>query len=486
MNGPLKRVAIACLLMFGLLMFNVNYLQAVKADKLSSDSRNKRNFLARYEVERGRITAGDKVLAESVDTGVNKDFRFERRYPGGKVYAPITGFFAPESERDMEHAENGLLSGSSADLMLRRGIDLFSGKKTKGANVDLTIDPEAQQAAYEALSTSGKKGALVAIEPKTGAIRAMVSVPSYDPNPLAKPNKADVNKAYNKLDKDEDKPLLNRAIERTYPPGSTFKVVTLAALLEKDDSLGPESQVDAPQVLDLPNTTHDLPNYAGESCGTGRATLSFALELSCNTPFAKMGMDLGYDALKDQAEKFGIGGEPLSIPLPVAGSGIGPKEDDAALAMTSIGQRNNQMTPLQMAMVAAGIANNGVVMKPYLVNKIADAEGGEIESADPTELSEAVSEDTARKLREMMVNVVEKGTAGAAKIPGVSVGGKTGTAENAPGKPPHAWFISFAPAEDPKIAVALIVESGSAGGEATGGHTAAPIAKSVMEAVLRR
>ncbi|MGW0072379.1 peptidoglycan D,D-transpeptidase FtsI family protein, partial [Streptosporangium sandarakinum] len=192
MNGPLKRVAIACLLMFGLLMFNVNYLQAVKADKLSADARNNRNFYNRYEVERGRITAGDKVLAESVDTGVNKDFRFERRYPGGKVYAPITGFFAPESERDMERAENGLLNGSSADLLIRRGIDLLSGKKTKGANVDLTIDPKAQEAAYEALSASGKKGALVAIEPKTGAIRAMVSVPSYDPNPLAVPNKAEL------------------------------------------------------------------------------------------------------------------------------------------------------------------------------------------------------------------------------------------------------------------------------------------------------
>ncbi|GAA3423734.1 peptidoglycan D,D-transpeptidase FtsI family protein [Streptosporangium sandarakinum] len=490
MNGPLKRVAIACLLMFGLLMFNVNYLQAVKADKLSADARNNRNFYNRYEVERGRITAGDKVLAESVDTGVNKDFRFERRYPGGKVYAPITGFFAPESERDMERAENGLLNGSSADLLIRRGIDLLSGKKTKGANVDLTIDPKAQEAAYEALSASGKKGALVAIEPKTGAIRAMVSVPSYDPNPLAVPNKADVNKAYNKLDKNADKPLVNRAIERTYPPGSTFKVVTMAAYLESDDSLGPQSQIDAPQVLDLPNTTHDLPNYAGAACGAGRVTLSFALEKSCNTPFGKMAMDLGYDALQKQSEKFGIGGEPLSIPLAVAGSRLRGDEDldadKAALAQTAIGQRSNQMTPLQMAMIAAGIANNGVVMKPYLVNKVADAEGNEIESADPEELSTAVSEETAAKLKEMMVNVVDIGTAGAAKVPGVTVGGKTGTAETADGRDPHAWFISFAPAEDPKIAVALIVESGSAGGEATGGHTAAPIAKSVMEAVLRR
>ncbi|MDP9847823.1 peptidoglycan D,D-transpeptidase FtsI family protein [Streptosporangium lutulentum] len=483
MNGPLKRAALACLVMFGLLMINVNYLQTVRAEGLRSDSRNFRNFYDRYEIDRGRITAGNKVLAESVDTGSN-DFRFERKYPGGKVYAPITGYFAPESERDMELAENSLLNGTSADLLIRRSLDLFSAKQSKGANVDLTINPKAQEAAYKALGASGKKGALVAIEPKTGAILAMVSIPTYDPNLLSKANKDTVNQAYNKLDKDPDKPLVNRAIERSYPPGSTFKVVTLSAYLESDDTIGPETQVNAPTVLDLPNTTDDLPNSGGAACGSGRVTLSFALEQSCNTPFAQMGMDLGYDAIQEQAKKYGIGGEPLEIPLPVAGSSIGKREDQAALAMTSIGQRSNQMTPLQMAMVAAGIANNGVVMKPYLVNKIADSEGDEIQSADPEELSTATSEDTARKLKEMMINVVAKGTATAAQVPGVTVAGKTGTAETATGQAPHAWFISFAPAEDPKVALALIVESGSAGGEASGGHTAAPIAKSVIEAVL--
>ncbi|WP_440069667.1 peptidoglycan D,D-transpeptidase FtsI family protein [Streptosporangium sp. OZ121] len=485
MNGPLKRAALACLLMFGLLMINVNYLQAVRAEDLRKDSRNTRNFYAQYEVERGRITAGDKVLAESVDTG-DPEFRFERRYPEGKVYAPITGFFAPESQSNIERAENSLLNGTSADLLIRRSIDLFTAKQSKGANVDLTINPRAQEAAYKALGESGKKGALVAIEPKTGAILAMVSIPTYDPNPLSKPNKAEVNAASKKLEKDENTPLLNRAVERTYPPGSTFKVVTAAAYLESDDTVGPETQVDAPQRLDLPNTTADLPNYGGAACGAGRVTLSFALEKSCNTPFGKIAMDLGYEALRDQAAKFGIGGEQLAIPMPVAPSSIGPEEDQAALAQASIGQRSNQMTPLQMAMIAAGIANNGVVMKPYLVNKIADSEGGEVASADPDELDTAMSEDSARKLQEMMVNVVNKGTASAAQIPGVTVGGKTGTAETAQGRDPHAWFISFAPAEDPKVAVALIVESGSAGSDASGGQTAAPIAKSVMEAVLGR
>ncbi|MFJ2028157.1 peptidoglycan D,D-transpeptidase FtsI family protein [Streptosporangium sp. NPDC087985] len=485
MNGPLKRAALACLLMFGLLMLNVNYLQVVRAEDLSSNPLNRRNLYARYDIERGRITAGDKVLAESVDTGTN-DFRFERRYPEGKIYAPVTGFFAPESERDIERAENRLLDGTSADLLIRRSIDLFTAKRSKGANVDLTINPKAQEAAYRALGASGKKGALVAIEPKTGAILAMVSIPTYDPNLLSKPDKDSVNKAYKKLADDKDQPLLNRAIERTYPPGSTFKVVTMAAYLESDDTLGPQTEVDAPQRLALPGTTVGLPNYGGAACGSGRVTLSYALEKSCNTPFGKIGMELGYEAVNDQAKKFGIGGEPLAIPMSVAASDFGPHEDQAALAQASIGQRSNQMTPLQMAMVAAGIANNGVVMKPYLVNKIADAEGGEVESASPEELSTAMSEDSAHKLQEMMVNVVSRGTAGAAQIPGVTVAGKTGTAETAKGRDPHAWFISFAPAEDPKVAIALIVESGSAGSDASGGHTAAPIAKSVMEAVLGR
>ncbi|GAA3161195.1 D,D-transpeptidase PbpA [Planomonospora alba] len=484
MNSPLKRVALACMVMFGLLMLNVNYLQAVKAEGIREDSRNERNFFERYQVQRGRITAGNKVLAESVETDDNT-YKYERRYPEGKVYAPVTGFFAPESEHAVEQAKNSLLDGSSADLLIRRSLDLFTGAQTKGANVEVTIDPKAQEAAYKALGASGKKGALVAIEPKTGAILAMVSIPTYDPNELSRANKKVVNNAYAKLEKDEDQPLVNRAINRTYPPGSTFKVVTMAAYLAADDTLGPQSQVDAPQVLDLPNTTADLPNYAGAACGSGRVTLSFALEKSCNTPFGKIAMELGYDALKEQADAFGIG-ESVEIPMEVSPSSIGPEEDAAALAQASIGQRSNQMTPLQMAMVAAGIANNGVVMKPYLVEKVADAEGTEIEGADPEELSEAMSEENAAKLKEMMVNVVAKGTAGAAQIPGVTVAGKTGTAETSEGRDPHAWFISFAPAEDPKVAVALIVESGSAGSDASGGQTAAPIAKSVMEAVLNK
>ncbi|PZG05035.1 peptidoglycan D,D-transpeptidase FtsI family protein [Nonomuraea aridisoli] len=486
MNRTLKRIAVACLAMFALLMVNVNIKQAVQAEGLRTDARNTRNFFERYAIERGRITAGGKVIAQSVETD-SKSFRFVRQYPDARLYAHVTGFFSPESASAIEASENDLLDGSSADLLLRRSIDLFTGEPTKGANVELTIDPRAQKAAYDALRASGKRGAVLALDPRSGAIRAMVSLPTYDPTELSGTDKAEVFARYDELAQDKSQPLLNRAIGQTYPPGSTFKVVTTAAYLEDDSSRGPQTNVDAPQNLPLPNTTISLPNYGGSACGSGRVTLMFALEQSCNTPFGKIGMEIGYDALKEQTEKFGMGTQ-LAVPMSVAQSDFGTDYDDAALAMASIGQRDNRMTPLQMAMIAAGIANDGTVMKPYLVNKITDAQGDTIDEADPEELSEAVSSETAGKLRDMMVSVVANGTANLAQISGVQVAGKTGTAETSNGQPPHAWFISFAPANDPQVAVAVIVESGAAkvGAEATGGHTAAPIAKAVMEAVLNK
>jgi peptidoglycan glycosyltransferase len=482
MNSTLKRAAVACLVMFGLLMVNITYLQAVKADQYRTDSRNTRGFFARYEVQRGRITAGNQVLAESVDKGGT--FRFQRRYPGGIAYAPITGFFAPESERGIEAVENKYLDGTHPDLFVRRTIDLITNKPARGADIDLTIMPAVQEAAYKSLKASGKRGAVVAINPKTGAILGLVSVPSYDPNTLAPPDKSKVNRAYNKLDKDGNRPLLNRAIDTTYAPGSTFKVIMSAAFLSDDQNRDVNTGIQAPDVLPLPGTTIGLHNYHGESCG-GQTTLIDALVVSCNTAFAKIGIDLGYEKVSAQAAKFGIG-QPFTIPLGVQKSDIGPNEGEAALAQTSIGQRSNQMTPLQMAMVAAGIANHGTVMKPYLVNKIVGPEGDEIQNAQPEQLDEAVTPDVAAKLTQMMTAVVQRGTGTPAQIPGVTVAGKTGTAETSPGKPSHAWFVSFAPAEDPKVAVAVFVESGSAGNDATGGVVAAPVARDVMQAVLQQ
>ncbi|GGK92496.1 putative penicillin-binding protein PbpA [Sphaerisporangium melleum] len=482
MNGTLKKAAIACLLMFGLLMININYVQAVKADELRTDSRNQRSFFARYESERGLITAGGETLVKSVDTGREKTFRFQRKYTDGPVYAPVIGFFAPESERGIEGTENQYLNGTHPDLFVRRTVDMVTSKPLRGASVDLTLVPKAQKVAYQDMQRSGKRGAVVALDPKTGAVLTMVSVPSFDPNPIAVPDRAKAARAYNKLDADDNEPLINRATQKTYAPGSTFKVVTSAAYLSEDGSRDVNTTVDAPDVLPLPGTTIVLRNYHGESCG-GRATLIDALTISCNTAFGTMALEMGYDKLQEQAAKFGVGQE-LSIPLGVVKSDIGKDEGKAALTQTAIGQRSNQMTPLQMAMVAAAVGNEGKVMKPYLVNKIVTPDGDEIETARPEELDEAVTPDVADKLRQMMVSVVQNGTGTAAQLPGITVAGKTGTAETAKGAASHAWFISFAPAEDPKVAVAVFVESGSAGNDATGGAVAAPIAHDVMQAVL--
>ncbi|MBO3746014.1 penicillin-binding protein 2 [Streptosporangiaceae bacterium NEAU-GS5] len=481
MNGTLKRAALACLLMFGLLMANVTYLGAVKAEDYRNDQRNLRTFYARYGVDRGWITSdnGKTVLAKSVDTG-DKTYRFKREYPGGKAFAHVVGYMSPYLATGIEGAETKYLDGSHPNLAIRRAIDLISNAPSKGASVDLTLNAKAQQLAYRDLASTGKIGAVVAIEPKTGAILTMTSTPSYDPAPLTAIDGQKAQAAYEKLIKDPDKPLESRAINRTYPPGSTFKTVTAAAFLT--DGHDENTVVPAPDALPLPGTTIAMHNYHGESCG-GQATVLQALTVSCNTAFANMGLDVGYDKLKTQATKFGVG-EPLEIPLKVSPSDIGPDESKAALAKTAIGQQSNQMTPMQMAMVAAGIANKGVVKKPYLVNKILGPDGGVIDSTQGEDLSEAVSPEVAEQLTRMMVSVVERGTATGARIPGVSVAGKTGTAENAPGRPAHAWFIAFAPVEDPKIAVCVFVESGSAGNDATGGAVAAPIARDVIQAVL--
>ncbi|GAA3787876.1 D,D-transpeptidase PbpA [Sphaerisporangium flaviroseum] len=482
MNGTLKRTSIACLLMFGLLMININYLQAVKADDFRTDSRNDRSFFARYQSERGMITAGGQTLAKSVDVGGT--FRFQRKYTDGPVYAPVIGFFAPESAQGIEGTENKYLDGTHPDLFVRRTVDLITSKPARGAAVDLTLVPKAQKIAYQDMQRSGKRGAVVALDPKTGAILTMVSLPTFDPNTMAAPDKSKAARVYNKLDKDDNKPLLNRAIATTFAPGSTFKVITSAAYLSDDSSRDINTTVDAPDALPLPGTNISLPNYHGESCG-GRATLVDALTISCNTAFARMALDMGYDKLNEQASKFGIG-NPMAIPLSVVKSKIGPDKGKAALALTSIGQLDNQITPLQMAMVAAGVANEGKVMKPYLVNKIVSPDGDEIQKARQEQLSEAVTPEVAGELRDMMISVVQNGTGKAAQLPGITVAGKTGTAETAKGQASHAWFISFAPADDPKVAVAVFVESGSAGNDATGGQVAAPIAHDVMQAVLEQ
>ncbi|MBK5306527.1 MAG: penicillin-binding protein 2 [Frankiaceae bacterium] len=486
MNAPLRRVAAACLVLFGLLLVNVNYVQVVKAEDYRKDSRNFRGLLRSYAHERGPIVlAGGGASAVAVDKATpSEQLKFLRTYPGGTAFAHVTGFASLVYGRTgIEQAENDVLSGESDNLFVRRLSDYVTGRKPEGGRVVLTLQQAAQRAALAGLQ--GKRGAVVALDPRTGAILAMVSTPSFDPARLSSHSEKQIRDYYKRLQNDPADPMLNRAVSQTYPPGSTFKVITSAAALSSG-KFTPGTRIPSPTELDLPQTDRNLKNFGGESCGDGKTTtLADALRISCNTAFGQLGMNLGGDALRDQAEKFGLGDDGMRVPLRVARSVFPDELSPPQEAQSAIGQYDVRVTPLQMAMVAAGVANGGSIMTPYLVREVQAPDLSTLSQTRPEVYKRAVSQDVADQLTAMMQQVVANGTARSAQIPGVAVAGKTGTAQHAEGQAPHAWFIAFAPAQDPQVAIAVLVEDGgSAGSEATGGRVAAPIARDVMRAVL--
>ena len=491
MNRPLRRVAVACLVLFGMLLLQANWVQVVKAKQYRNDPRNKRVLLRTYDRERGPIVIGAgkdrQAVAKSIVT--TDTLKYLRTYPGGPVYAPITGFASlVYGYTGIERQESSVLSGEDDRLFVRRLSDYITGRKIAGGSIVLTLNRAAQQAAYDGLA--GKVGAVVALDPSTGAVLALASRPSYDPTVLSSHDPAAIRKAYNALVDNALDPLTNRAIERTYAPGSTFKLITAAAALSKGIAQ-PDTIIDAPPVLTFRNGK-PLRNFAGEECGSGgRQSLADALATSCNTAFAGLGLRVGQDALNRQATAFGFGSNDLRLPQPVADSTfLGGEKGDLAqpfLAQSAIGQYNVQATPLQMALVAAGIANHGDVMRPYLVKEVQAPDLSTLDLASPKLLSHAVSSAVAGQLTSMMEGVVTKGTGGNARIPGVRVAGKTGTAQGAAGDRPNVWFVGFAPAEDPKVVVAVFLDRASGyDASATGGKLAAPIAQAVMRAVLGR
>ncbi|ARU51396.1 cell division protein FtsI [Cellulosimicrobium cellulans] len=484
MNVPLRRVATVVLVMFLALMVSTTYIQFVQADSLNNDSRNARTIYREYNKFRGPIVVAGDAIASS--TPVDDAFGFQRQYSNGPLYAPVSGFLSLTNGRtEIEDKENDYLNGEASSLWLDRLSALFTGKQPQGASVELTINPAAQQAAWDALGD--QRGAVVAIEPKTGRVLALVSKPSYDPNELATHDTAAARDRYQELLNADGNPMSNRAIRgNTYPPGSTFKIVTSAAAIESGQYTS-ESVIPAPDVFQFPQSTATMKNFGGSRCSpTGEMTLADALRISCNTAFAELGVTLGDDVLRDQAEDFGFD-QSLEIPMDVTASHFPTDEeaDPGATANAAIGQGDVRVTPLQMAMVSAAIANDGVQMAPYTVETIRNPDLDVVRQSEPRRLRTSVSPSTAEQLTQMMLGVVQNGSGKAAQIPGVQVAGKTGTAETGGEAAPHAWFTSFAPADDPQVAVAVIVENGgSMGSEATGGAIAAPIARAVMEAVL--
>jgi penicillin-binding protein A len=484
-NRALRRISIAVLVMFVLLLVNVNYIQGFATTNLASKPGNSRAFYAaQNQYQRGSIVTSDGVtIAASRPSGSNDVIKYTRYYPKGAAYAPVTGYDTIYSETGIEKAENSLLSGNDSALTVRKFIDLITGKTTKGATVQVTINSKAQAAAYDALKALGKPGGVVALNPKTGAILAMASYPSFDPNVLAIHNGTKLNQVDKNLLADKGQPLLNRALEGTYPPGSTFKIVTSSALLTQSPNTTINTNVDSPTTLTLPQTQHVLHNDQGEVCGngSGQAPLITAFAQSCDTTFGKIGMQLGAPALNDMAQKFGMNNANLAIPLPVAKSNYVIPPSQALTAFSAIGQFSDTVTPLQEAMLAAAIANGGTLMKPYLVQQVTASDLSTVQTTAQSALSQPVSSSVADSVKQMMLAVVQQpeGTAYAFRqdVTGVQIAGKTGTAETGQVSLNDAAFTCFAPFANPDIAVGVIIQGGGYGASA-----AAPIAVQVIKA----
>lgn len=486
MNTTLRRLASVVMVMFLALMVSTTWIQFFHADELNSDTRNIRSIYAEYGRARGPIVVGGEAVALS--RPVDDEFGYQREYTQGRLYAPLTGFFSlANGTTAIEHAENDYLNGQADALWVDRLQNLLTGSDPEGSSVELTVDPKAQKAAWDALGD--QRGAVVALDPRTGAILALVSKPSFDPNDLASHSTKEAGEAYTSLLNDDDRPLISRATAEVYPPGSTFKLVTTAAALESGD-FTPSSTIPAPSTYTLTGTSTQVGNFAGTSCSSaGQMTLADALRISCNTAYLDLAGELGADAMNEQAEKFGFG-DRFAVPFSTAAS-LYDKDpaamNTAQVELSGIGQGSVVSTPLQVAMVSAAIANGGEVMEPYSVDTVRDPQLEVVRETSPTSLGRAVSEKTASQLTDMMKSVVESGSGTAAQISGVQVAGKTGTAQHGDTSEtdPHVWFTGFAPADDPQVAVAVVVEDGGRlGGQATGGSVSAPIAKAVMEAVL--
>lgn len=481
MNKQIRSLGIVLVVMFSALFVQLNNIQVFGADRLNSNPANTRAVVRDFSRPRGSVqTADGVVMAESIPS--DDEFKLKRRYPEGALFAHLTGYFSFTFGSDgVERTYNDALTGRDLNVGLDGLGDLLLEKDPTG-DVTLTVSAALQRTATEALGQ--RKGAVVALDPRNGAVLAMVDFPTYDPNVLADHNQENVRRSWEALNADRGKPLLPRAYRERYFPGSSFKVVTAAAALTSG-TVTPDTPVyPVLKELPLPTSSAPLRNFGGASCG---GNLIEALRVSCNTTFGQIGLDLGAERLVRAAESFGFNKvPPLDLPFGAA-SRFPPADsfdrDRPGLAKSAIGQQDVAATPLQMALVAGGIANDGVVMTPHVLAEVRDSGAQVVARFAPKPWLTAVSPDVARATTQMMVGVVAAGSGTRAQIPGVQVAGKTGTAQTG-NNTSHVWFVAFAPAANPTVAVAVMLEDQSSDDEFTGGALAAPIARSVMEAAL--
>lgn len=480
MNRAIRRLGILLGVLIFALLVNVNVQQVLLADETNQRGGNQRTVLEEYDRARGPILVGTDPVAHSIST--TDQYKYLRVYSDPKLYAPATGFYSLlYGASGIERTENSILNGSSDLFFIDRIQELLSGRTPAGGGVTLTLNAAAQRAAFEGLGS--KVGSVLAIEPSTGAILAMASTPSFDPNRLSSHDQGEIQKYYEQLQADPKQPLRNRPLVSNPPPGSTFKLITSATALESG-KYNPNSVLPGPAKYRLPGTVTDVPNWNGRECGPGgKTTLAHALAISCNSAFLWLGGQLGQDALRSQAEKFGFNAS-MTVPLRAATSRYPDGLDASQTALTAIGQFNVTATSLQMALVGAAVGNGGVTMNPYLVKEIRGPDLQVIQSAKPSPFGRAMSPENASAEMSMMVGVVNSGTGSNAQISGVQVGGKTGTAETGDGRPNVAWFVAVAPANSPKVAVAVNIEDAGGQAEVSGNGLAAPIARAVIEAIL--
>ena len=481
MNSQIRTLGIVLMVLFSALFLQLNNLQIFSAHRLNNHPANTRTVVRDFTQPRGSIETADGVLvAESVN--VDDAFERQRRYPEGALFAHITGYFSfTYGTEGVERTYNDALTGRDRQITLGRLGDILLDKD-KTANVTLTVSKSLQQIASDGLA--GRKGSVVAIDPRNGNILAFADYPSYDPNVLASHNQDEVRKAWADLNADEGRPLLPRTYRERYFPGSSFKVVTAATALASGVATLTQPVYPVLTELPLPQSTEPLRNFGGEACG---GALPEILKVSCNTAFAQLGLDMGPQALAAGANQFGFNKVP-PIDLPFGAESAFPDpsafaRDKPALAKSAIGQQDVAATPMEMALVAAGIANNGVIMTPHVMGEVRDSKADVLERYEPKPWLQAVPPEVAHAVRDMMVGVVAAGTGTAAQIPGVTVAGKTGTAQTGLGTS-HTWFIAFAPAEAPRVAVAVMLENQPSASEFTGGAVAAPIARNVIAAAL--
>jgi len=483
-NPAIRKVGVGLILLLLVLVGQLTYLQIVDANNLNHNPHNVRTLLQNANRPRGDVvTADGTVVAHSVPVSDGTEFKYLREYPTAGLFSQVVGYQSfVFGSTGVEASYNSDLTGQSLRVQLHSLGDLLSGTQGTGTVV-LSLRADLQRAAQAALGT--QRGSVVMLDVKTGNVLAMYSNPTFDPNPLVVHNAASAQGAFTLLNANPDHPSLARAYRELYPPGSSFKTITASVALE-DGIANPDTTFPVRNQLTLPQTSATLQNFGGESCG---GTLTQSFTVSCNATFGQLGLELGEQFVPGMA-KFGIGAAPPLDDSPGAVASVGPaagsfQSNQPQFAFAGIGQGVVAVTPLQMALVAEGLANGGVIMAPHVVSEIRDANNKLVERINPSPWMTATTPQVAAAVTQMMVNVVQSGTGTAAQIPSVTVAGKTGTAQNAPNQAPHAWFVAFAPAQAPRYAVAVLVEhGGSQGNDATGGAVAAPIAARMLRLAL--